>query len=72
MIDPTILVDNIMQSALHILEGKKEFNELVLEQLVSKNETDVFDADRVRKLIVTNKRIDEAVRLIKEHDGCWR
>lgn len=60
------IINLVVENAADIMEAKAEYNELVAEQLAANGKSET--ADRLRS---QNKRIAEAVKLIRENAGCW-
>jgi len=67
MRDKGTIINQIVSDAARIMEMKMEFNELVIEQMVDNPDR----ADTVRILTALNKRIKEAIEMMRENEGCW-
>jgi len=65
--DRTTILNHIVAHAADLMEAQKEYNELVIDQLVLKGK----DSLTVAKLTEENRRIIDAVVLMRENGGCW-
>ena len=66
--DKITIINHIVQHAADVMEAKAEYNELVAEQMEEKGD---WERGRVERLHLMNKRILDAVALIRENEGCW-
>lgn len=61
------ILNTIVANAADLMENTKEFNELVIQQFKEKGGHE----EQIAKLESENKRITEAVALMRENAGCW-
>lgn len=71
MIDNNSILNCTVQNAAIIMKNKLEYNKLVLEHIQSYANPNEHDLDRIRKLTDLNKRIEEAIKVMEENEGCW-
>lgn len=67
MRDKDTIINQIVSDAARIMEMKVEFNESVINQM----KHDPERRETAAELYETNKRIKEAIDLMREHGGCW-
>jgi hypothetical protein len=61
------ILNSLVANAADLMESQKEFNECVIQQFKEKGGCE----DRIAKLEEENRRITEAVALMRENAGCW-
>lgn len=72
MMDNNSILNCTVQHAAIIMRNKLEYNKLVLERNIqSYSNPNEHDLDRIRKLTDLNKRIEEAIKVMEENEGCW-
>ena len=60
------ILNELVANAAELMENHADYNEIVAEQFEEKG-----DMERVERLRRLNKRIAEAVELMREYAGCW-
>lgn len=63
-----MILNYLVTFAASIMEDKFNFNKMVLDQLL---ENKPYETNRIAKLRKINERINAAITLIREFDGCW-
>lgn len=71
MIDNNSILNCTVQNAAIIMRNKLEYNKLVLGYIQSYANPNEHDLDRIRKLTDLTRRIEEAIKVIEENEGCW-
>jgi hypothetical protein len=68
MKDRDTILNDMVSTAADIMEAKVNYNLIVLEQIVEKRGQMDEVAQRIR---IENKRIEDAINIMRKIGGCW-